>query len=141
MTNQSAEIYISTIDRKEVYRFTNIPEEFPTLSQSAKNEQFDTFNNGEYNLLNGAGNFSFSLGCMLPCHQYSFCKGDWKNSGRIISLMKKSMVTKIPIRFIFKGVGDVDVINIIMTCEKLDWNYNHQLDFVFSADFKEYRAG
>jgi hypothetical protein len=134
-----AEIYISTVDRKEVYQFPNIPEEFPSLSQVSKNEEFSSFDGGDYNLLGGAGLLGFSMGCMLPMKQYYWCRSSYQNSSRIISLMTKSLRNKIPIRFVFKGNGDLDIINLVATCEKLDWNYNHQLDIVFSADFKQYR--
>ena len=77
-----ADIFVSTLDRKEVYQFPNIPEEFPTIGQSAKNEEFSSFNNGDYNLLNGAGLITFSMGCMLPQKQYYFCRASYKNSNK-----------------------------------------------------------
>lgn len=135
-----ADIYVSTLDRKEVYQFPTLPEEFPTLSQSAKNEEFSTFNNGDFNLLNGSGLIIFSMGFMLPQQQYNFCKAPYTNSNKIISLMTRSMRNKMPIRFIFKGKDNAEVVNLAVTCEKLDWNHNKELDIVFSADFKQYRA-
>jgi len=135
-----ADIYVSTLDRKRVYQFPTLPEEFPTISNSTKNEEFATFSNGDFNLQNGVGLKEFGMGFMLAMHEYNFCKCSWFNSVGIINLLLTSMIEKFPIRFIFKGNSDEDCVNITVTCEKFDYNFDHQLDIVFSADFKEYRA-
>ena len=135
-----ADIYISTLDRKSVYQFPTLPEEFPTLSQLSKNEEFNSFNNGDYNLLNGSGLITFSMSQMLPMKEYSFLKADYHNSANIINLMLTSMVEKFPVRFVLKGNNDDDYINLAVTVEKFDYNFNKSLDVVFTADFKQYRA-
>ncbi len=60
-----ANIYFSTLDRKQLYELPILPEEMPELSKGAKNEIFETFNNGEYNFLGETSLISFSLevGC------------------------------------------------------------------------------
>lgn len=135
-----ADIYVSTLDRKQVYQFPTLPEEFPVLSKTAKNELFETFNNGVFNLIGGAGLIEFSMGFMLPLHEYSFNKCDFNNTQNIINLLLTSMVEKFPVRFIFKGEDDADYSNIAVNVEKFDYNFDKMLDVVFSADFKEYRV-
>ena len=135
-----ADIYVSTLDRKRVYQFPTLPEEFPTISNSTKNEEFATFSNGDFNLQNGVGLKEFGMGFMLAMHQYSFCKCEWFYSASVIYLLETSMKEKYPIRFIFKGNNGEEWINIAVTCEKFEYHFDHQMDIVFSADFKEYRA-
>jgi len=135
-----ADIYVSKIDRSEVWQFPTIPEEFPTISQPSKSEEFSTFNNGDFNLQNGVGLKSFSMGFMLPLHKYNFNKCDFNNTQNIINLILTSMVEKFPIRFIFKGEGDSEYTNIMVTVETFEYNFNKQLDIVFSGEFKEFRV-
>ena len=135
-----ADIYVSTLDRKEVYQFPTLPEESPTVSQVSKNEEFPTFNNGNYNLLNGTELITFSLSQMLPEQQYEFCKASYTNSDKIISLFANSLTNTMPIKFIFRGKSETSIINLTVTVEKLEWHFDKALDIIFTADFKQYVA-
>lgn len=135
-----ADIYICTIDRKEVYQFPSLPEEFPTMSESSKNEEFATFNNGDFNLMNGNGLITFSIDQKLPMQDYYFNKCDYHNSASIISLLLRSIEGKFPVRFVLKGDDNQDYTNITVTCEKLNYNFDKQLDVLITADFKQYRV-
>ncbi|MBU3098748.1 MULTISPECIES: hypothetical protein [Clostridium] len=135
-----ADIYVCTENRDQVYQFPTLPDKFPDLESNSLNEEFQTFNNGVFNLLNGTGLISFDMGFMLAMQQYVFCKCDYMNTPNIINLMDSAKTDKFPIRLIFKGNDNADYINILVSVEKLTWGFNHEMDVDFNASFKEYRA-
>ncbi len=145
-----ADIYVCKIDRKKVWQFPTLPEEFPVISLPSKNEEFSTFNNGDFNLLNGVGLITFSMGFMLPLHQYNFNKCDFNNTQNIINLLMTSQIEKFPIRIIFRGnekqsdisatAGNDDFSNILVSVEKFEYYFDKNLDVVFQGEFKQYRA-
>ncbi|MCB2310647.1 hypothetical protein LGL55_05860 [Clostridium tagluense] len=145
-----ADIYVCKSDRKKVWQFPALPPEFPTFSQESKNEIFSTFNNGDFNLLNGVGLISFSMGFMLPLHDYSFNRCDHNNTQNIMNLLMTSKIEKFPVRFIFRGnekderlnvsSGNEDFSNILVSVEKFEYNFDKNLDIIFQGEFKEYRA-
>ncbi|MCB2309055.1 hypothetical protein LGL08_20335 [Clostridium estertheticum] len=135
-----ADIYITTQDRSSVLQFPALPEEFPVMSESSRNEEFLTFNNGNFNLQNGNSLITFSLNQKMPMHDYYFNKCDYLNTASIIQLILRSIEEKFPVRFVLKGDNNQDYTNILVTCEKFDYNFDKNLDIVMSADFKEYRA-
>jgi len=133
-----ANIYISDNTDASI-QFPNLPEVFPTIDQSALNEEFVTFNNGTFNLLDDVGLRTFSMGFMLPRKQYYWCIADCGNSIEIIALLERSLNEKFPVRFVFSD-NTGDLTNILVSTEKFSYYFDINLDFVFSGDFKEYRV-
>ncbi|MBZ9633195.1 hypothetical protein [Clostridium sp. FP1] len=136
------------MDRKQVWQFPTLPEEFPTMNLQSKNEEFSTFNNGDFNILNGVGLKSFSMGFMLPLHEYNFNKCDYNNTQNIVNLLMTSMVEKFPVKFIFKdnnskgsdGFENEGYGNIVVSVEKFEHHFDRNLDVIFQGEFKEYRV-
>lgn len=135
-----AEIYVCNEDRSIVLQFPSLPTEFPVMSEPSLNEEFETFGNGNFNLLNGNGLITFNLSQKLPMQDYVYNKCDYHNSASIIQLILNSIEQKFPIRFVLKGDDDQDYTNILVSCEKFDYNFDLFLDVLIAADFKEYRA-
>ena len=134
------DIFVGTLDRKESYVFPTLPEEFPDIELPSKNEEFVTFNAGNYNLTGGAGLKTFSMGYMLPMHDYSFNGWDYHYTPGIIKFLTTSMINKTPVEFVFIE-GDVNSYTIIIVLvEKFTYRYDKMLDIVFSGDFKEYKV-
>lgn len=139
-----ADIFFSSLDRKEVYQLPVLPETLPELTRACANEEFETYNNGTFNLLGNMGLYSFSLSSFLPTldKNYTFAKNKI-NPYLIINLWAKAMATKKPIRVIINRslvVGlPVEVINIMVTVESLSHYEDIVGDVVYNVSFKEYR--
>ena len=136
-----ADIYFSDLNRTQVYRLPIIPEEMPDLSKSAKNEEFETFDNGTYNFLNTVGLVTFSIDCWLPQHanKYSFAKSQI-DPYLLINLWSGAMVNKTPLRCIMERGQNNEILNWMVTVENMNWHENKVGDIKYKIDLKEYRS-
>ncbi|SFA70085.1 hypothetical protein [Clostridium frigidicarnis] len=140
-----ADIYFSTLDRSIVLQLPQLPKDFPKLDNSARNEEFETFNNGFYNFQGNISLTTFSLEGSLPGDygKYHWQRGN-NHAIELKNLWRSSMFYKIPLRCLMirgeTGNPDVDeYYNGIITIESLSWQLNQQLDYVYSITCKEYK--
>ncbi len=140
-----ADIYFSSLDRKEVYRLPALPQDMPELTRTAKNEEFESYDNGTYNLLGNVGLATFSLDSWLPEFpgKYKWAKSQI-NPYLLINLWHGAMVNKKPIRCIMergKNPNNIseEILNWLVTVESMSWNENTLRDVKYKVDFKEYR--
>ena len=130
-----ADIYLSSSDRGRVYQLPFLPESFPDLSRAAGNEEFETFNNGTYNILGAPGLYEFTLEGVLPTKSYSFAKSSVK-AGAIISLLENAMERKKPVRIVLAGKLRR---SMQVSVESLSYHENKAGNVAYSVSFKEYR--
>lgn len=139
-----ADIFFSTVDRSEVYQLPVLPEAMPELNRSASNEEFETYNNGTYNLIGNIGLYSFSLEGFLPGlnKKYPFAKNNM-NPYLLVNMWARAMANKKPIRIIInrnKTYGlPIESLNILITVESMTHYEDKIGDVVYSVSFKEYR--
>jgi hypothetical protein len=134
-----ADIWISTLDRKEVYKFPWIPEELPPYEQIGNDEEFETFNNGTYLLQGSINNFGFELSGKLPKRDYAFNKSSFKNTDKIIALLTRARRNNFAIRFI-SSVSNKEVMNLVMAVEGFTYSYDKVGNVNYSANFKEFKV-
>ncbi|ENK0837134.1 hypothetical protein AB2Z22_000440 [Clostridium botulinum] len=139
-----ANIYFSTLDRKQLYELPILPEEMPELSKSAKNEVFETFNNSEYNFLGEVSLISFNLESWLPAYpnKYRWAKSQI-NPYLLIGLWSNAMTLKQPIRVIInRNKNDFlpqELLNWMVSVENMSWHELINGDVAYKLDLKQYR--
>ncbi|EPY2294040.1 hypothetical protein ACXATC_001645 [Clostridium sporogenes] len=139
-----ANIYFSTLDRKQTYELPILPEEMPELSKSAKNEVFETFNNSEYNFLGEVSLISFNLESWLPAYpnKYRWAKSQI-NPYLLIGLWSNAMTLKQPIRIVInRNKNDFlpqELLNWMVSVENMSWHELINGDVAYKLDLKQYR--
>lgn len=139
-----ADIFFSTLDRSTVYQLPVLPAQFPEMNRSSKNEEFETYNNGVYNLIGNMGLFTFPLEGFLPAlnKNYSFAKNHM-NPYLLINLWAGAMANKTPLRIIMnrdKKLGlPQEAVNMLVTVESMTHHEDKVGDVVYSLSLKEYR--
>lgn len=140
-----ANIYFSTLDRKQLYELPILPEEMPELSKSAKNEVFETFNNSEYNFLGEVSLISFSLESWLPAYpnKYRWAKSQI-NPYLLIGLWSNAMTLKQSIRIVInRNKNDFlpqELLNWKVSVENMSWHELINGDVAYKLDLKQYRV-
>lgn len=134
------DIYFSTLDRSEVYKLPVLPVDMPDLSKSAKNEEFETYDDGNYNLIGNVGLVSFSIERFLPAlkNNYPFVKSKF-NPYLLINLWSKAMEVKKPVRIIMYRNDKSEILNWLVTVESMSWHEDKVGDVKYRIDLKEYR--
>lgn len=137
-----ADIFFSDLARKTILQIPVLPEEMPELSKAAKNEEFETFNNGMFNLLGTIGLTTFTLTRFLPqfAGKYSWAKSKI-NPYDLINLWSKSMLNKVPLRCVMmrdSKNGKPEILNWMVSVEAMTWHEDRLHDVQYSVDFKEY---
>ncbi|MGE4272057.1 MAG: hypothetical protein AB7E31_04205 [Desulfitobacterium sp.] len=139
-----ADIFFATTDRSSVYQLPVLPAQFPELSRSASNEEFETFDNGTYNLIGNVGLVSFTLDGFLPAmtKRYTFARSKI-NPYTLINLWARAMADKKPLRVIMnrnRGLGlPEEAVNMMVTVESMSHYEDRVGDVVYSLSLKEYR--
>lgn len=138
-----ADIFFTTLDRSEVYQLPVLPKDFPELSRSNKNEEFET-NDGVYNLIGNMGLVSFSLESFLPAinKKYPFAKSNI-NPYTFINLWVGAMANKKPLRIIMNRNKNSNLpeeaVNMLITIESMSHYENKVGDVQFKLELKEYK--
>lgn len=139
-----AEIYFSSLDRKEVYRLPILPADMPELTRPAKNEEFETYADGVINIPGNVGLATFNIDCWLPEYpgKYKWAKAQI-NPYLLINLWHGAMLGKKPIRCVMergKNRNNIseEILNWLVTVESMSWNENTLRDVKYKVDFKEY---
>lgn len=135
------DIYFSSLDRSEVYQLPIISEDMPEFSKSAKNEEFESFDDGIYNILGNVGLISFPIESFLPGKgkNYSFAKCILDNPYALINLWSNAMNTKTPIRVVMYRNDKSEIINLMVSVENMAWHEDKTGDIKYKVDLKEYR--
>jgi len=135
------DIYISDIAKKTVLQLPMIPEEMPSFTKGAKNEEFETFGNGTYNIIGDVGLTEFTLECWLPAkgRNYSFLKVKNTNPYTYIDLINISMRDKKPLRVVIVRGDGTFVVNNTFSIESFEYHENKIGNFPYSINFKQWR--
>jgi len=133
------EIYISNYDRTKVLQLPIVPSEFPTLSSDSKNEEFETYWNGDYNLIEKSGLQQFTLESWLPrdASKYYFCKSKI-NAREIIDLIENAKTNAEPIRIIINDKTGY-YVNDTFSVEKFEYKIIKRGDYEYSLGVKQFR--
>ncbi|WP_253200822.1 hypothetical protein [Clostridium sp. CF012] len=121
-----------------------LPEEMPELNKTSKNEEFETFNNGIFNLLGSVGLVTFNLTRFLPQFggKYSWARSK-DDPYLLINLWIKAMHNKVPLRCVMmrgNKHGKPEILNWLVSVEAMTWHEDRLHDVQYSVDFKEYRV-
>lgn len=135
------DIYLSDLERKKVLQLPILPEEMPSLSLPGKNEEFEAYSNGTYNLIEAPGLIEFTLECWLPGKDknYSFQRVKNINPDEYINLINTSMDNKKPLRVVIVRGDGTFIINTTFSVESFEWNVDKVGDYRYSISFKQWR--
>ena len=135
------DIYISDLAKKTVLQLPIIPEEMPSLSKSGKSEEFETFDNGTFNIIGDAGLLEFTLECWLPAKDksYSFQRVKNVNPYTYIDLINKSVINKKAIKVVIVRGNGTFVVNNTFSVESFEYHEDRMGNFPYSISFKQWR--
>lgn len=135
------DIYLSDMERKTVLQLPILPEEMPSLTQGAKNEEFETYSNGTYNLIGTASLIEFPLECWLPGKgkNYSFQRVKNIDPHDYINLINLAMNNKKPLRIVMVRGDGTFIINTTFSVESFVWHEDKMGDYQYSVSFKQWR--
>lgn len=139
-----ASIYFSDLARKKVIELPILPETMPELSKSSKNEEFETFNNGMFNLLGTVGLVTFSIESFLPeyADKYKWAKSQI-DPYTLINLWSLAETNKTPIRCVMQRNSNnknPEILNWMVSVESMTWFERGNSDIKYTVSFKEYRV-
>ncbi len=136
------DIYLSDLTRKTVLRLPILPPEMPTITKASKNEEFETFNNGTFNIIGDTGLMTFTLESWLPAlrNKYPFAKVKNINPYKYIDLVNVAMRDKKPLRVIILRGDGTYVINNTFSVESFEYHENRIGNFQFTISFKQWRG-
>jgi hypothetical protein len=135
------DIYLSDYERKTVLQLPILPEEMPPMSKASANEEFETYNNGKYNLIGDVGLIEFNLDCWLPGKgkNYSFQRVKNINPDDYVQLIDAAMLNKKPLRVVIvRGDGTL-INNTTFSVESFEWHEDKVCDYEYSISFKQWR--
>ncbi|MBW9154857.1 hypothetical protein [Clostridium tagluense] len=133
------DIWISTLDRKEVLQFPWLPPQLPNYEQIGSDEEFETFNNGTYLLQGAVNNFGFELTGKLPQKAYAFNKSSFENTDKIISLLTRARRKNFAIRFV-SSVNNKEVMNLVMSVGGFAYSYDKVGNVIYTATLKQWKV-
>lgn len=135
------DIYLSDYKRQVVLQLPIIPSEMPSITKASKNEEFETYNDGTYNIIGDVGLTEFSLECWLPGKNknYDFQRVKDIDPDKYIQLIDTSMLNKKPLRVIIVRSDGTYFLNNTFSVESFDWYEDKKSDYVYSINFKQWR--
>lgn len=135
------DIFLSDIKRKRILQIPIIPPTMPPFTKGAKNEEFETFNNGTFNIIGDVGLTEFTLDSWLPAkgRNYSFQKVKNVNPYTYIDFINMSMRDSKPIRVVIVRGDKTFVTNNTYSVESFDYTENRIGNFEYSIKFKLWR--
>lgn len=136
------DIYLSDLKRKTVLRLPILPPEMPTITKASKNEEFETFNNGTFNIIGDVGLMTFTLESWFPAlrNKYSFAKVKNINPYKYIDLVNIAMRDEKALRVIILRGDGTYVINNTFSVESFEYHENRIGNFPFTISFKQWRG-
>lgn len=136
------DIYLSDTKRSKVLQLPIIPATMPSFTKASKNEEFETFNNGTFNIIGDVGLTEFTLECWLPAkgRNYHFQRVKNTNPYTYIDFINLNMKNKKPIRVLIIRSDKTFVTNDIYAIESFDYTENKIGNFEYSIKFKQWRG-
>ncbi|MEY8001619.1 hypothetical protein AB8U03_15725 [Clostridium sp. Mt-5] len=140
------DIYFSDLDRTQVYQLPILPTDMPELSKSTKNEEFESYQDGVYNVIGNVELTTFPIDCWLPEYagKYNWAKSQI-NPYLLINLWNNAMITKKPLKCVMsrgqnKNNISSEILNWSVTIEDMNWYPEKNGDIKYKIDCKEYRS-
>ena len=139
------DIYFKSSDGKESYQLPIPPKDMPEVQRSSKNEEFESYQDGNYSLLGNVTLNTFSIESWMPeyANKYDYARSQI-NPYLLINLWNNAMGKKTPIECIMmRGKNENNISPTILdwyvSVESLSWYPDKAKDIQFKASFKEYR--
>lgn len=133
-------IYIGNKDKTTVYKLPVIPENLPELAKQIKNEEFETWWDGNYNFIEKPGLLEFTLESWLPGkgNDYNFLKSNVKGP-EVIRLLENARDNAEPIQIVISGSDGLIYANDTFSIEAFKSKLNFECDYDYSLGVKKYR--
>jgi len=135
------DIYLSDKDRKKVLQLPIIPAEMPTFSKASKNEEFETYDNGTYNIIGDVGLTEFALESFFPAKSKSYSYQRVKNIDPYIYIdfINLSMIYKKPVKVVITRNDGSYVVNNTFSIENFEYHEDKVGDFQYTLNLKLWR--
>lgn len=131
-----ADIYISSLDGRQVYQLPFIPKELPPVETVAGNETFTSFDNGSFTKLVKPDPASFTLEGVLPLKDYTFAKSH-DSAQSIAALLRTAQANTEPVNVLIYRNDGTKYLNTLASVEKVATSEG--VFMTYSFEFKEYR--
>lgn len=133
------DIYLSDLEYNTLVQLPIIPEKLPEVNVGFNNEEFETYDNGYYNLLGNKKLATFTLESFFPeysgKYQFERSSNTWDE---LLTILAISTDDKKAIKVVFGNNKDV-IMDANFTVESFKYNIDKTGDYQYSIDFKEYR--
>lgn len=133
------DIVVSANNNQEILVFPVVPPDTGAIEKPAKNEIFETINQGELNLIGNLGLRSLSIDSFFPNKPYSWIKkGSLANGWAYVDFFDRWRAARVPIRIVITTKDGQERLNMPCTVE----NFTHVLDkagdIKYTLELKEY---
>ncbi len=133
------DIYLSTVDRKQVIQLPALPEELPLFDMNLENEEFETLEGTVINLKTYKKNLNITtIESFFPYtpKRYAWLRSDidWK---RGLSFINSRTFFKEPIRYIVTDKNET-LRDGLVTVESFNTTMLSNKDIAYSLTLKEY---
>lgn len=129
---------MSANNNEDVFVFPIVPE--INVAKPQNNEEFETIDNGTFNLIGKEGLRTFTVSSIFPSRQYPWLKpGSIPEPFQYIAFINKWRAKQVPFRVITSRPDGREWFNMPVTVEDFDFSFLRNGDVRYSISFKEYR--
>lgn len=134
-------IYFANKDRTKILQLPIPLSKLPTIQRSSKNEEFETYSDGTYNLIGAVGlavvEFDFWL---TPKNKnYNFAKVKDINPDEYVQFLDAERLYKRPIVLVIAREDKSYYINDTFSIDKFDWYEDKIGRYMCSISLKQWR--
>ncbi len=131
-------ITISNVKKTEVYILPVVPPGIP-IKTGSKNETFSAVSQ-ELNIIGNSTLTEISIDSFLPVNKnYDFQKAGSEEDGKVIlDFILQQKTLKLPIRVVMTDKSKGTVLNMLMSIESLDYNFDKLGDIRYSMALREF---
>lgn len=132
-------IIFSVNNGEEVKILPIVPNDIE-ITQEQKNEEFETINNGNINLIGDMGLRALTISSILFNKEYSWMKnGSTSDAMSYIEFFKKWWGKRVPFRLIILDEDENEYLNMPCTINNLNYSKMKNGDISYSLEIKEYK--
>lgn len=131
-------ITISNVKKTEIYVLPVVLPNIP-IKTGSRNEIFSAITQ-ELNIIGNSTLIEVEINSFLPVNKnYSFVKAGSEKDGKIIlDFLNQQKNLKLPIRVVMTDKSKGTVLNILMSVESLEYNFDKAGDIKYSMTLKEF---
>lgn len=130
------QITFSANNNEEIIKIPYVPPDI-SISQTQKNEEFETISSGTINLIGNMGLRTLNLSSFFPTQAYNWVRKDAALGWTCVEFFKKWRAKKVPIRISIMD-GDRTIINMACSVDSFTYSVSRNKNIKYRLSIKEY---